>query len=186
MRRRVAVLAAVVAAFVVVPLAATAAIYTVSGDQVPVSETSALMSGGLNGEWKTLTSDFRYDEATGRVVAWGTESFEGCVDRWRNGCDPSDPYGTMFFKFTAWQKYDTQTGAFLTGACIHPVTGATGGFEGARGVIGMKDTLNADGSVSTSYRGVLNIPSSRVWTKSVSGARDRSLASVSLQPTCGS
>jgi hypothetical protein len=192
LRGRIAVLAAVVAAFAVAPLAATAAIYPVWGEQVQVafdpstSTSTYTMTGGLVGNWVTVTTGFTYDAATGRFGAWGTESFDGCVDLRRDGCGPFDPHGTLSLTFKAWQQYDPQTGAFISGGCIHPVTGGTGGFERARGVIGMKDTPNADGTVSTTYRGLLSIPSSGVWTKSVGGARDRSLASVSLQPTCGS
>ncbi len=69
----------------------------------------------------------------------------------------------MSFKFIAWQKYDPQNEyAFVTGACIHPVTGGTDGFKGAHGVIAMKDTPQSDGSVTTSYVGVLTIPVRRV------------------------
>jgi hypothetical protein len=185
-RGRVAVLSAVVAVFAVAPMAATAAVYTVSGSQVSVSDTLATMTGGLNGTWTTTHVDFKFDEATGRLVAWGTESFDGCLDLRRNGCDLSDPHGTLLFKFVAWQKYDPQNSyAFVTGACIHPVTGATGGFEGARGVIAMKDTPHADGSVTTSYLGVLAIPSA-TSAKSRDGGRSRSLLSVSPRVTCGS
>ena len=128
------------------------------------------MTGGLSGDWTTPSIDYRYDEATGRLVAWGTESFSGCLDRRRNGCDRSDPSGTMTFKFKAWQKYDPQNGyAFVTGACIHPVTGGSGGFKGASGVIAMKDTPQPDGSITTSYVGVLTIPSG-MTTKSTAGA----------------
>ena len=98
--------------------------------------------------------DFRFDEATGRLVAWGTESFDGCLDVRRNGCDPCRTRAeSLLFKFIAWQKYDPQNSyAFVTGACIHPVTGSSGGFAGARGVIAMKDTPHPDGSVTTSYQ----------------------------------
>ncbi len=183
LRGRVAVFAAVVAAFAVVPLAATAGIYAVSGSQVPVTDTLATMTGGLNGDWTTLSLDYRYDEQTGRLTAWGTESFQGCVDRGHDGCDSSDLQGAMFFKFAAWQQYDPQTFAFKSGGCIHPVTGATGDFQGARGVIVMKDTPQPDGSISTSYWGVLTIPSGMA-TKST-GGQSRSIASAGLRTTCG-
>ena len=102
------------------------------------------------------------------------------------GATLSDPRGTLLFKFIAWQKYDPQNSyAFVTGACIHPVTGSTGGFAGARGVIAMKDTPHPDGSVTTSYLGLLTIPSG-VSTTSRGGRSDRSLLSVSPRVTCGS
>ena len=157
-RLRARVLAAVVVVFAVAPMAATAGVYAVSGDQVAIDESSSTMTGGLKGTWTSFVADYRFDEATGRIVAWGTETFAGCLDRRLNGCDASDAQGTLSFKFVAWQKLDPQNGyAFVSGACIHPVTGGTGGLSGARGVITMKDTLQADGSVSTTYRGLSTI-----------------------------
>ena len=184
-RARLGALAVVVVAFAAAPVAATAAVYTVSGNQVSSSDTEATMTGGLSGTWTTAVADYRYDEATGRLVAWGTESFTGCLDRQRNGCDRSDPYGTMTFKFKAWQQYDPQNGAFLTGACIHPVTGGSGGFSGASGIIAMKDTPQPDGSIRTGYVGVLTIPSG-MTTTSTAGSGTRSLqAAAAPRVTCG-
>lgn len=175
---RVVVIAAVAAAFAGGPTAATAAVYTVSGAQVSVSETQSTMTGGLNGNWTASVTEYRWNDATGRLIAWGTESFTGCLDRRRDGCDRTDPQGTMSFKFTAWQKYDPRSGyAFVTGACIHPVTGGTDGFRGARGVITMKDTLQSDSTVSTSYSGVLTIPAG-VSTKSTGGGGSSLLTRV--------
>ncbi len=183
-RARLGVVAAVVAAFAVAPMAASAAVYTVSGNQVavPGSDTESAMTGGLNGGWTTTVIDYRYDEATGRLVAWGTEAFSGCLDRLRNGCDQSDPSGTMYFSFIAWQQYGAS--GLVSGACIHPVTGATGGFKGAHGVIAMKDTPQTDGSVSTSYVGVLTIPSGPS-IKSTSAGGNRSLQASTPRVTCG-
>ena len=182
---RVGALAALVVACVLVPMTATAAVYPVSGSQVTISETESTMTGGLNGGWTTVIAGYRFDEQTGRLVAWGTESFSGCLDLRRNGCDASDPAGTMSFRFTAWQKYDPLNGySFVTGACIHPVTGGTAGFRGAHGVIAMKDTPHADGTVSTSYAGVLDIPAGPS-TKSVAGASRAMQATTAPRVTCG-
>ena len=181
-RVRLGAVAAVVAAFAVAPAAATAAVYTVSGNQVAVSETDSTMTGGLSGKWTTTSIDYRFDESTGRLVAWGTEAFSGCLDRLRNDCDPSDPSGTMSFSFVAWQQYGA-TG-LVSGGCIHPVTGATAGFKGAHGVIGMKDTPQADGSVITTYFGVLTIPSGPS-IKSTAGAGTRALQASTPRATCG-
>jgi hypothetical protein len=184
-RARLGAIAAVVVAFAAAPVAATAAVYTVSGTQLAISETESTMTGGLSGNWTATVADFRYDEATGRLVAWGTETFSGCLDRLRNGCDASDPSGTMSFKFIAWQKYDPQNGyAFVTGACIHPVTAGTAGFKDSHGVIAMKDTPHADGSVTTNYVGVLTIPSGPS-IKSTAGGGNRSLQASTPRVTCG-
>ena len=185
-RARLGAFAVVVVAFAAAPMAATAAVYTVSGNQVPTADPQlSTMTGGLSGGWTTTIAGWRFDEATGRGVAWGTEVFSGCLDRLRNGCDASDPSGTMSFKFIAWQKYDPQNEyAFVTGACIHPVTSGTGGFKGAHGVIGMKDTPQADGSVTTSYVGALTIPSGQS-IKSTGAGRSRSLQASTPRVTCG-
>lgn len=178
--------AAVVVAFAAAPVAATAGVYTVSGNQVPTANPElSTMTGGLNGDWTTTVAGWRFDDATGRGVAWGTETFSGCLDRLRNGCDTADPSGTMSFNFIAWQKYDPQNEyAFVTGACIHPVTGGTGGFKGAHGVIAMKDTPQSDGSVTTTYVGALTIPSG-LSLKSAAAGGNRSLQAATPRVTCG-
>jgi hypothetical protein len=184
-RARFGALAAVIVAFAA-PTAAGAAVYSVYGSQLSTSETESTMTGGLSGGWTTTIADFRFDDASGRLVAWGTETFTGCLDRRRNGCDASDPSGTMSFTFRAWQQYDPQNGyAFVTGACIHPVTGGTDGFRGASGVIAMKDTLRPDGSVTTGYFGVLTIPSGST-TKSATAEETRLLQAAAPRVTCGS
>jgi hypothetical protein len=193
-RGRVAVLAAVVGAFALAPLAATAALYPVWGEQVQVSFDEATltstyrMTGGLVGAWTSVLDPARttFDPVTGAFEGWGTETFEGCVDRHPNGCGPFDPHGTLTFKFKAWQQLDPANGYVLvSGGCVHWVTGGTEGFRGAGGLITMKDTPNADGSVTTTYRGALNLWRPGVWTKSVGGAGGRSPASVGSSQTCG-
>ena len=91
----------------------------------------------------------------------------------------------MSFKFIAWQKYDPQNEyAFVTGACIHPVTGGTGGFKGARGVIAMKDTPQSDGTVTTSYVGCSH-DSVRPVDEVDGRGGNRSLQASTPRVTCG-
>ena len=175
-RGRIAVLAAVVAAFVVAPMAATAAVYTVSGSQVAV-----LRHDGDDDRW----AQRHLDDVAYRLSVRRSDRSSGCLGnrvlRRLPRCSPQRVRSvrtraeSLLFKFIAWQKYDPQNSyAFVTGACIHPVTGSSGGFAGARGVIAMKDTPHPDGSVTTSYQGLLTIPTV-VSTKSRDGGRDRSL-----------
>ncbi len=109
-RLRARVLAAVVVVFAVAPMAATAGVYAVSGDQVAIDESSSTMTGGLKGTWTSFVADYRFDEATGRIVAWGTETFAGCLDRRLNGCDASDVQGTLSFSSSPGRSWIHKTG----------------------------------------------------------------------------
>jgi hypothetical protein len=76
--------------------------------------------------------------------AKGTEMFSGCLDVKRDGTCKGDPSGTLSFRFSYWALLD-EGGGLVWGTCTHPVSGGTGAFAGARGVIAMVDTPTARG-----------------------------------------
>jgi hypothetical protein len=55
----------------------------------------------------------------------------------------------MRFSFIFWADIDPATSLPVNGRCVHPITGGTGSFEAAAGVLRMRD--NPDGS--SVYRG---------------------------------
>jgi hypothetical protein len=95
---------------------------------------------GLVGWWRTTS--FRYGVLTpsGVVTGTGTEEFDGCLDANGDGtCGLSEPTGTLTFAFEFSGKYDPITFAQQHGRCHHPVTGGTGSFDGATGVLRFTD-----------------------------------------------
>lgn len=140
-----------VAALMLAASASAATPYQVSGTQTVVDEAAGTykMHGSLIGDW-SFTS---YTEiATAPIYrAKGTELFSGCLDVRRDGSCNGDPSGTLAFKFKYWAQFDPQ-GALVWGTCSHPITGGTGAFAGATGVLAMVDTPTPQG-VSTSYIG---------------------------------
>jgi hypothetical protein len=129
----------------------------VHGESLSTADPSvSAMVGDLNGTWITTEFDYTYDDQTGSVVGWGTERFDGCLDRRGDGrCGASDPSGALTFRFVSWALLDPATGALIEGRCTHPVTGGEGAFAKASGVVHMRDTPQADGSVRTTYWGRL-------------------------------
>lgn len=134
----------------------------VSGNQVLVRYAPELstyrMEGDLVGDWvydpvgpPLYTSKTLYSEA-------GQETFTGCIDRNRDGrCGRRDSRGTMNLTFLYWASFEPDGTTLITGQCVHPITGGTGAFTGARGVLTMRDRL-VGSDVRTRYRGdiVLN------------------------------
>ena len=156
MKARTALLAgpvALLAAGVLAAAPAGAATSKVEGVQTPVDLASGhySMSGGLIGEWFTTSIDSQeVNPAAGTITLTGKERFEGCLDVNRDGrCTKKDPSGTMRFSFIFWADFDPATSLVSNGRCVHPVTGGTGRFEKAAGVIRFRD--NPDGS--SVYRG---------------------------------
>jgi hypothetical protein len=157
----------------VLAASASAATYEVSGTQTVVNEATGAfeMHGSLIGGWQTTS----YTEiATSPIYrAKGTEEFTGCLDVKGDGkCKKGDPSGTLNFRFRYWALFDAD-GGLVWGTCTHPVTGGTGDFAGAKGVIAMVDTPTEQG-VTTSYIGNLTL---RGATKSRTHAR-RALAAA--------
>ena len=55
------------------------------------------------------------------------------------------------FSFKYWAQFDEQ-GALVWGTCTHPITGGTGAFAGATGVLAMVDTPTPAGRVDVVHR----------------------------------
>jgi hypothetical protein len=163
-RSAVPILAAAVAALALAASASAATTYSVSGKQIVVDEAAGTfkMQGGLIGDW-AITS-FTEIAKTPIYRAKGTELFAGCLDVGRDGSCKGDPAGKLRFTITYWAKFDAQ-GGLVWGSCYHPVTGGTGAFAGATGVLMMVDTPTAQG-VSTSYIGNVTLNGSKGRTHS--------------------
>ena len=61
-----------------------------------------------------------------------------------------DPSGKLRFSFRYWAQFAGD--ALVWGSCLHPITGGTGAFAGATGVLAMVDSPTPQG-VKTSYIG---------------------------------
>lgn len=171
-------IAALAALALAAPAGAKTTTYPVSGKQTVVDEQAGTykMSGGLVGDW-AITS-FTEIAKTPLYKAKGTEHFSGCLDRGRDGSCANDPSGTLDFAFRYWAQFNGD--ALVWGACWHPVTGGTGAFKGAQGVLTMTDTPVGGGNVRTDYIGSITL---RKGSSRTSGSHARAAA---LGPaTCG-
>jgi hypothetical protein len=174
--------AAFVAALAVLALAApagaTTTTYPVSGDQTVVDEQAGTykMSGGLIGDW-AITS-FKELATTPLYRARGTEHFSGCLDRGRDGSCANDPSGTLDFTFRYWAQFGPGD-ALVWGACWHPITGGTGAFKGASGVLMMADTPSGNGGFTTAYIGSVTLK------KGARSSRSHARAAAVGASTCG-
>jgi hypothetical protein len=148
----------------------------VAGTQTVVDEAAgtAAMHGSLVGTWQTTKFVPRYQSAS-EFAATGKELFTGCLDTNQNGaCDAREPAGSLKFTFMYWASFDPSSGALLHGSCVHPVTGGSGSFRGAHGILHMEDTpTGAD--VVTTYKGTIDYQA----RASGQATRHRSLASAS-------
>jgi hypothetical protein len=156
------------------------------GTQTVVNEAKGLyaMKGSLIGSWKISAFKVNYSGPDGEFVGSGKELFKGCLDADGDGtCAAGDPRGTLRFSFIYWATFDPKTDALVRGDCVHPVTGGTGGFAKAKGVIHMIDTPAGSG-VKTTYTGSLLL--SGVAPAAVgSGGETRQPAGRSSGRTCG-
>ena len=126
-----------------------------AGNPLDVTDDVTEVRGDLIGFWWTTTFDLGVATRSGVVTGSGTERFDGCLDANRNGsCDAADPTGSLHLSFTYSGKFDPETFALLHGRCHHPITGGTGGFVGATGVIQMRDDPVTG---CTYYRGHLTL-----------------------------
>ena len=89
------------------------------------------VSGSLVGCWYVDTFVVEHESSAGGFVSSGTEHFVGCLGA---------TCGRIFTTYTFTAKYEGDTEAH--GRCHHPITGGDGGFQGASGVIEMKDLPN--------------------------------------------
>ena len=112
---------------------------------------------GLIGYWYTRSIVYGVFTPSGVLTATGTEEFDGCLDA--NGdraCGAAEPRGTLQMTFQATIKLDPLTFLQIQGRCHHPITGGTGDFEGATGMIRFKDDPAAGCSY---YTGHIALPS---------------------------
>lgn len=110
---------------------------------------------GLVGNWQTTTIvKFKFVDPL--LTVSGTERFDGCLDTNGDNACRDEPTGQLTFDFSAWSRWDTTVvpAREIAGACVHPVTGGSGAFTGARGLLTMRDFL-AGGVLRTTYRGIL-------------------------------
>ena len=136
--------------------------FRVQGTQVVVDPTTGQSrmladpdSGrpGLVGDWYYTRWDEQYSSPT-LYIATGSERFSGCIEvNHTAGCQSDEPAGELTFDFAYWARFDPN-GAFLGGRCVHPITGGTASFAGARGLLSMTDTPTAAGIVTT-YTGTV-------------------------------
>jgi len=149
------------AATLVVAASATAATtYRVSGEQIVVDATTGqtVMRGSLIGDWGYTSSN---EIATSPIYhASGTELFSGCLDVRLDGRCKGDPSGTLSFSFDYWALFNER--GLVWGTCTHPVTGGTGAFDGAAGVLAMVDSPTKHG-VQSAYIGTLTLRRATAW-----------------------
>ncbi|HEY7694059.1 MAG TPA: hypothetical protein VH816_17105 [Gaiellaceae bacterium] len=128
----------------------------VTGTQTEVDPAKGqyLMHGSLVGPWQITSFKPVYASST-QFAATGTEVFSGCLDSNRNGtCDTGEPNGTLRFAAKFWGELDPATKEETRGGCFHAVSGGTGDFAKAKGVLSMTDTP-APAGLKTTYRGEL-------------------------------
>lgn len=141
----------------------------VTGTQTEVDQAKGkfLMHGSLVGPWQITSFKPIYYSPT-QYAASGTELFSGCLDSNRNGaCDAGEPDGTLRFSAKFWGEMNPTTKKETRGGCFHAVTGGTGDFAKAEGVLTMIDT-----PAKTTYRGELQL------AEVVSPAQTRTTQSV--------
>ena len=167
------------------PAAATAGAGTpvsvdVTGTQTVIDEAAGTfaMHGSLVGTWYNTKFVPQYASSS-QFVASGKELFVGCLDSNANGsCDKKEPTGDLKFTFMYWASFNPATGALLHGNCVHPITGGSGSFRKAAGVIFMEDTPTGD-TVVTTYKGTVEYQAAR----SGQASRHRTLASAGTSAT---
>jgi hypothetical protein len=153
--RRMALVAGAAALTLAGPASAKSTTVPVSGAQTVVDEDAGTykMSGSLIGDWQFTSFT---EIATSPIYrAKGTELFSGCLDVRRDGACKGDPSGTLRFKFRYWAQFG-EGDALVWGSCLHPITGGTGAFAGATGVLSMVDTPTPQG-VTTAYIGHVSL-----------------------------
>ena len=170
--------AAAAALALAAPASAKTNTYPVSGKQTVVDADKGIfkVNGGLIGDW-TIT-DFKELAKSPLYKAKGTEHFSGCLDRSRDGSCAGDPSGTLDFTFKYWAKFNGD--ALVWGSCWHPVSGGTGAFKGADGVIVMTDTPVGGADFVTDYIGSITLKKG-----SARKSRSHARAAAVANRTCG-
>ena len=136
--------------------------YRVQGIQIPVADSPGLSTmqpdaghAGLMGHWATTMTASHFSSPWYFEI--GTEKFVGCLDRNGDQHCTNDPAGSISFTYASWVKLDPTTYAELAGGCVHPITAGTGAFRQAHGLLTMRDTPRADGTILTTYRGTVTL-----------------------------
>lgn len=174
---RALIAVATTVAALALPASANAVTYQFDGRQKAIDADKGIyqMSGGLIGRWVTTSS--KDVAAKPYYETMGTERFRGCLDRRRDGSCVNDPRGTLLFDFRLWALLAPKDPAGLIwGACWHPVTGGTGDFSGAKGVLTFVDWPVGD-QVKTKYLGVIT-------TNSDAAARRTPAATAATRKGC--
>jgi large exoprotein involved in heme utilization and adhesion len=116
---------------------------------------------GLVGDW-AVTDRFSRDFRSPFYFETGAERFNGCLDRNGDNACHGEPSGSMTFTYALWIKFDPallpDVFSELAGGCVHPVTGGSGAFAGASGLLTMRDRPVGD-EIETTYRGNLALGS---------------------------
>lgn len=147
MRKVLTLLATATALALLCVQAATAGTTQVSGKQIWTSDPAVSeMTGSLEGAWTDTTQvpDIRF-HPSGVVQVRGTEEFDGCMGL---------VCGELFFEYHAEIRLNSAF-ELVRGRCWHRVTGGSGGFEGASGVLTFKDDP-ANGC--SEYKGHIKLP----------------------------
>lgn len=134
----------------------------VQGIQVPINPEQGSYEMRTAGErpglvgWWQFTSYHQGPSGPNLTTATGTELFGGCLDRNGDGCN-NDPSGRLAFSFVSWTRFDPATGETIEGGCVHPITGGTDAFAGARGLLTMHDFRDEGGQLHTKYQGTITL-----------------------------
>lgn len=137
----------VVGALALAPTAGAANIQ-LSGEQTVVDPNAGTysMAGSLVGDWYTTSFSCHGTPAGERWPCTGTELFDGCLDSSGDGTCSQEEQGWLTFEF------EYTASASGNGRCHHTITEGGGAFDGASGVITMKDRPTETGLVTT-YKG---------------------------------
>lgn len=134
--------------------------YRVQGTQTFVDSTHYDMHpipgrSGLHGAW--TTTSVTHEKVVGPYYfSAGTEQFDGCIDaNGSDSCSQGEPAGQLFFDFVFWGRFD-ENGAEIEGGCVHPITGGTGDFTHATGLVTMRDFLVGI-ELRTTYQGTVAV-----------------------------
>jgi hypothetical protein len=153
MTRLLAALVVIASAGAIAVAAASAGADQVSGVQEPTAiQGVSTMTGDLTGTWYDTTPLDEFlaglrAHPSGTVQFTGTELFVGC---WSAVC------GTLSFEYHAELKLVAPDYVqLILGRCTHKVTGGTGGFAGATGVLTFRDDPETGCS---SYKGHISLP----------------------------
>ena len=69
-------------------------------------------------------------------------------------CDTGEPSGALAFDYALWMQYDPDFGWLVKGKCLHSITGGSGDFTGARGVLLMyRGPAGRGEEVNSIYKG---------------------------------